>query len=102
MLLRAGATPDGAGFHPQILQDGTAFRRPHVDNGNATGTVIAFIVGLTWDNKPGKKAAAVLVQSEFENVLNVDQWPAMLDWVIDRNVRFKQAVEAVGGIAFFA
>jgi hypothetical protein len=53
----------------------------------------------TWDDKPGKKAAAVYVQSEFESVMHVDQWPAMLDWAIDRNVRFRQAVEAIGGVS---
>lgn len=56
----------------------------------------------TWDAKPGKKAAAVFVQSQFASVMHVDQWPAMLDWVIDRNLRFRQALNAVGGIALLA
>ncbi|OBI14923.1 hypothetical protein A5712_29815 [Mycobacterium sp. E2327] len=55
----------------------------------------------TWDDKPGKKAAAVYVQSEFKSVLSVDEWPAMLDWVIDQHVRFRRAVGAVGGIKSF-
>ena len=50
-----------------------------------------------WDDKPGKKAAAICVTSQFDNVADADMWPAMLDWVLDQQVRFRQAVEAVGG-----
>jgi len=51
-----------------------------------------------WDDKPGKKAAAICATSHFDNVADVDLWPAMLDWVLDQHVRFRQAVEAVGGV----
>jgi hypothetical protein len=51
-----------------------------------------------WDDKPGKKAAAICVTSQFDNVADVDLWPAMLDWALDQHVRFRQAVEAVGGV----
>jgi Domain of unknown function (DUF4268) len=51
-----------------------------------------------WDDKPGKKAAAIYVTSQFDDVADVDLWPAMLDWVLDQHVRFRQAVEAVGGL----
>ena len=51
-----------------------------------------------WDDKPGKKAAAICATSQFDNVADVDLWPAMLDWVLDQHVRFRQAVEAVGGV----
>lgn len=51
-----------------------------------------------WDDKPGKKAAAISLTSEFKDVANVDLWPAMLDWVIDQHGRFRQAVEAVDGL----
>jgi hypothetical protein len=50
-----------------------------------------------WDDKPGKKAAAICVTSQFDNVADAEVWPAMLDWVLDQQVRFRQAVEAVGG-----
>ena len=53
-----------------------------------------------WDEKPGKKAAAIYVPSEFDDVANVEQWPAMLDWLLDQHVRFRKAVEAVGGLGF--
>jgi hypothetical protein len=52
-----------------------------------------------WDDKPGKKAAAICVTSQFDDVADVDLWPAMLDWVLDQNERFRQAIEAVGGLA---
>ncbi|WP_197520445.1 DUF4268 domain-containing protein [Mycobacterium sp. E2479] len=51
-----------------------------------------------WDDKPGKKAAAICVTSQFADVADVDLWPAMLDWVLDQQERFRQAVEAVGGL----
>jgi Domain of unknown function (DUF4268) len=51
-----------------------------------------------WDDKPGKKAAAICVTSQFDNVADVDLWPVMLDWVLDQHVRLRQAVEAVGGV----
>jgi hypothetical protein len=51
-----------------------------------------------WDDKPGKKAAAIYVTSQFDDVADVDLWPAMLDWVLDQHVRFRRAVEAVGGL----
>ncbi|OBA84385.1 hypothetical protein A9W99_00450 [Mycobacterium sp. 1164966.3] len=52
-----------------------------------------------WDDKPGKKTAAICVTSQFGNVADVDLWPAMLDWALDQHVRFRQAVEAVDGLA---
>jgi len=51
-----------------------------------------------WDEKPGKKAAAVYVQSQFKSVEAIDHWPEMLDWVIDQHVRFRRAIQAIGGL----
>jgi hypothetical protein len=51
-----------------------------------------------WDDKPGKKAAAIYVTSQFDDVADVDLWPAMRDWVLHQHVRFRQAVQAVGGL----
>jgi hypothetical protein len=51
-----------------------------------------------WDDKPGKKAAAICVTSQFDDVADVDLWPTMLDWVMDQHGRFRLAVEAVGGL----
>jgi hypothetical protein len=55
-----------------------------------------------WDDKPGKKVAAIYVTSKFDDVADVDLWPAMLDWVLDQHVRFRQAVDAVGGLRSLA
>lgn len=52
-----------------------------------------------WDDKPGKKAAAIYVASEFGDISHVEQWSAMIDWLRDQHVRFRKAVEAVGGLA---
>ncbi|OBF87918.1 hypothetical protein A5791_18485 [Mycobacterium sp. 852002-51163_SCH5372311] len=51
-----------------------------------------------WDDKPGRKTAAICVTSQFGNVADVDLWPAMLDWALDQHVRFRLAVEAVDGL----
>jgi uncharacterized protein DUF4268 len=55
-----------------------------------------------WDDKPGKKAAAIYVTSQFNDVADVALWREMLDWVLDQHVRFRQAVEAVGGLRSLA
>lgn len=52
-----------------------------------------------WDDKPGKKAAAICITSQFDDVADVALWPAMLDWVLDQHERFRRAVDAVGGLA---
>ncbi|PQP50705.1 DUF4268 domain-containing protein [Mycolicibacterium austroafricanum] len=54
-----------------------------------------------WDEKPGKKAATVYVQAPFKNITETEQWPAILDWLIDQHVRFRRAFEAVGGLSAF-
>lgn len=51
-----------------------------------------------WDFKQDKKPAAVYVKSEFSSVTAVDDWPSMLDWLMDQHARFRKAVAAVGGI----
>ena len=51
-----------------------------------------------WDEMAGRKATRVYVTSSFDDVEAVDQWPAMIDWLLDQHVRFRQAVEAIGGL----
>jgi Domain of unknown function (DUF4268) len=51
-----------------------------------------------WDEMTGRQAARVYVSSPFESVADVDQWPAIIDWLIDQHVRFKRAIQAVGGL----
>jgi hypothetical protein len=58
--------------------------------------------GAVWDEMTGKLAARVYVVSPFESVKDVDQWPAMIDWLIDQHLRFKRAIQAVGGLGSVA
>lgn len=51
-----------------------------------------------WDEKPGKKSAAVYVKLSFTDVADVDQWGAMIDWLIDQLTRFRKAIDAIGGL----
>lgn len=49
-----------------------------------------------WDEMAGRKAARVYSTSSFDSVMNVDQWPVMIDWLMDQHARFRRAVQAVG------
>jgi hypothetical protein len=51
-----------------------------------------------WDEMTDRLAARVYVTSPFDSVTDIEQWPAMSDWLIDQHVRFKRAVQAVGGL----
>lgn len=52
-----------------------------------------------WDAMLERKAARVVVVSEdFKDVADEEQWPAMADWLIDQQVRFRAAIDAVGGL----
>lgn len=54
-----------------------------------------------WDDRPQAKSSSVYVRSPFTTVDDADQWPAMLDWVIDRNRKLRSALEAAGGLILF-
>jgi hypothetical protein len=52
-----------------------------------------------WDAMPGRKAARVVVVSEeFKDVANEDQWPAMVEWLIEWQLRFRAAIDAVAAV----
>jgi Domain of unknown function (DUF4268) len=53
---------------------------------------------VVWDEMASRKAARVYVTSRFDDLAEVDQWPAMIDWLLDQHVRFRRAVPAVGGL----
>ena len=53
---------------------------------------------VVWDEMEGKNDARVYVVSPFESVDDRDQWPEMMDWLIEEHVRFKRAIQAVGGL----
>jgi hypothetical protein len=56
----------------------------------------------TWDEMTGKQIARVYVTSPFDGVKDIDQWPAMMDWLMDQHARFKRAIQAVGGLGSLA
>lgn len=51
-----------------------------------------------WDEMPDRKGARVYVTSPLGDVTDLDQWPAMIDWLLDQYTRFRQAIEAIGGL----
>jgi hypothetical protein len=53
---------------------------------------------VVWDEMAGKNDTRVYVVSPFESVDDRDQWPAMMDWLIQQHVRFKRSIQAVGGL----
>ena len=55
-----------------------------------------------WDEMKGRKAARVCVNSAFNSVEDVDQWPAMIDWLMDQHVRLRRAIQAIGGLGSLA
>jgi hypothetical protein len=55
-----------------------------------------------WDEMAGRKAARVCVTSAFKDIADIDQWPAMIDWLLDQHARFRQAIQAVGGLGSLA
>ncbi len=55
---------------------------------------------VVWDEMAGKNDTRVYVVSPFNSIDEREQWPAMMDWLIEQHIRFKQAIEAVGGLEF--
>jgi hypothetical protein len=53
---------------------------------------------LLWDEMTGKKDTRVCIESVFKGIDEREQWPAMMDWLIEQHVRFKEAIRAVGGV----
>lgn len=51
-----------------------------------------------WDEMTGRKSARVCVISSFSSVEDVEQWPAMVDWLLDQHARFRRAIQTVGGL----
>ncbi len=50
-----------------------------------------------WDEMANRKGTRVYVASPFGDVEDVDQWSAMIDWLVDQHARFRRAIHAVGG-----
>lgn len=52
-----------------------------------------------WDAMDGRKAARVGIESEFTAVSNVEQWPMMIDWLVDAHIRLRAAFAAADASA---
>ncbi|MEW2481730.1 DUF4268 domain-containing protein [Mycobacterium sp. NPDC049093] len=53
---------------------------------------------LLWDEMTGKKDTRVCIESSFRSIDDHEQWVAMMDWLIEKHLRFKEAIRAVGGV----
>jgi hypothetical protein len=51
-----------------------------------------------WDEMAGRKGTRVYVTSPFGDVEDVDQWPVMIDWLLDQHARLRRAIQAVRGL----
>lgn len=47
-----------------------------------------------WDRMEGKKAARVIIPSDFMDVSEREHWPAMIDWLIETQLRVRTALHA--------
>lgn len=50
-----------------------------------------------WDDKPGRNGARIYVNSPFRQIGDIDEWPRMIDWLLDQHVHFRRAIAAVCG-----
>ncbi|WNG84828.1 DUF4268 domain-containing protein [Mycobacterium sp. ITM-2016-00316] len=53
---------------------------------------------VVWDEMPGKNDTRLYVVSAFTSVADRDQWPAMMEWLIQKHLGFRRAIQAVGGL----
>lgn len=51
-----------------------------------------------FDAMGGRKATRIVLASEFTDVAEDARWPEMAEWLIDRQVRLRAALDAVGGV----
>ncbi|MGH4002053.1 MAG: DUF4268 domain-containing protein [Pseudonocardiaceae bacterium] len=54
---------------------------------------------LEWDAMVGRKAARIILDSDYSDVNAREQWPEIIDWLIDAQTRLRAAFDAAGGIA---
>lgn len=49
-----------------------------------------------WDAMDGRKAARIGVESEFSTVTDEENWPQMIDWLVDSHAQLRAALAAAG------
>jgi hypothetical protein len=52
----------------------------------------------TWDEMDGRKAARIMLSSPFTDLTDKDEWPQMIDWLVQKQIAVRRALTAVGGI----
>lgn len=53
---------------------------------------------VTWDPMSGRKAARIIVSSDYTDVSTREDWAVMIQWLISAQERLRAAIDAVGGI----
>ncbi|MDH6291885.1 hypothetical protein M2275_006824 [Rhodococcus opacus] len=53
----------------------------------------------SWDAMSGRKGARIVVTSTFDDLSATERWPEMIAWLIEQQIRFREALTAVGGVA---
>lgn len=53
---------------------------------------------LDWQDLPGRKATRVADYLRDAQIIREDEWPAYLEWLLDRQQRLRNALTRVGGI----
>ncbi len=51
-----------------------------------------------WDQMDGRKAARIGIESDFGTVEEADQWPQMIDWLVNAHLQLRAGLKAVGGM----
>lgn len=54
-----------------------------------------------WDRMEGLKAARVIIPSDFMDVSGTEQWPEMINWLIETQLRVRNALQLLGERSLF-
>ena len=54
-----------------------------------------------WDRMEGLKAAQVIIPSDFMDVSGTEQWPEMINWLIETQLRVRNALQLLGERSLF-
>jgi hypothetical protein len=55
-----------------------------------------------WDPMEGRKAARIVIASPYQDVTAREEWPAIIDWLMDAQTRLRKALNAAGGTPLIA
>ncbi|MFB9744787.1 DUF4268 domain-containing protein [Pseudonocardia sulfidoxydans] len=52
-----------------------------------------------WDEMDGRKAARIVIPSEFTDLTDKNTWPQMIEWLIQKQNALRSALAVVGGVS---